>query len=359
MRVIQAAVVGAAIVAAVTPIPPGVVESWYSTWFYPPVQRVLTPVTNLVPVSTLDVLIVAALVAAGAFVVHTVRGVRRERRVAPIGRAAARLLTAAAIVYLAFVLLWGFNYRRIPMSQRLAVAPDPPSSAAVFELGMQAVSEMNRLHAAAHRHGWSGDLWSDESLVGAFGAVQRALSDAPAAAPGRLKTSLLTPYFRWTGVDGMINPFGLEVIANPDLLPFERPFVAAHEWAHLAGYADESEANFVGWLACLHGEDNARYSGWLYLYWQVSGEVGDGERRQLAEALAPGPRRDVNAIIERLRREQWPLLRMAGWAVYDQYLKANRVDEGIRSYGAVVTLILRARFEDGWNPVRRSPESSR
>jgi hypothetical protein len=38
--------------------------------------------------------------------------------------------------------------------------------------------------------------------------------------------------------------------------------------------------------------------------------------------------------------------------VYDSYLKANRVEEGVRSYGAVVNLILRARFEDGWRPVR-------
>ena len=66
--------------------------------------------------------------------------------------------------------------------------------------------------------------------------------------PGRLKRTLFGPYFRWTGVDGMVDPFGLEVLVNPDLLPWERPFVAAHEWAHLAGFADEAEASFVGWL---------------------------------------------------------------------------------------------------------------
>ena len=29
------------------------------------------------------------------------------------------------------------------------------------------------------------------------------------------------------GVDGMVNPFALEVLRNPDLLPFEVPFVEA------------------------------------------------------------------------------------------------------------------------------------
>jgi hypothetical protein len=73
--------------------------------------------------------------------------------------------------------------------------------------------------------------------------------------------------------------------------------------------------------------------------------------------LDEGPRRDVAAIIERMRKGQVPLLRDAGWRVYDQYLKANRVEEGVRSYGLVLTLLARTRFEDGWIPVRRlTPE---
>jgi hypothetical protein len=151
----------------------------------------------------------------------------------------------------------------------------------------------------------------------------------------------------------MVDPFALEVLGNPDLLPWEIPFVAAHEWAHLAGYADESEANFVGWLTCLRGGAAAEYSGWMFLYWQINGESGPEDRARLAAALSAGPRRDIEAVIERMRRGQLPFLRNASWRAYDQYLRANRVEAGVRSYGAVVTLILRARFEDGWTPVRR------
>jgi len=76
-------------------------------------------------------------------------------------------------------------------------------------------------------------------------------------------------------------------------------------------------------------------------------------RQRLWDGLDRGPRADLEAVSERVRRGQLPWLRTAGWAVYDQYLKANRVEGGVRSYGAVITLILRARFEDGWTPVRR------
>jgi hypothetical protein len=73
----------------------------------------------------------------------------------------------------------------------------------------------------------------------------------------------------------------------------------------------------------------------------------------LNAALADGPRRDINAVIARLRRGEIPALQKASWQVYDKYLKANRVEAGVRSYGEVVTLLLRARFGPDWTPIRR------
>ncbi len=348
-------IVGLALLFAFSPFPAAAsVEHWFSLVWYPRLQHVLTPVSNSVPFALLDLLSLSAMVAVAVAITHAVRAARRERRLAHVGRVAGRLVTAAAAIYLAFLALWGLNYRRVPMPERLVLDRPVPTSAEVVRLGMDAITELNALHAPAHAEGWGRDEWRDAALQGAFAAAQRLLSDAPAAVPGRLKQTVFGPYFRWAGVDGMVNPFGLEVLANPDLLPFERPFVAAHEWSHLGGFADEAEANFVGWLTCIRASRAAQYSGWLYLYWQISGEVSAADRAALWDAVAPGPRADVEAIFARLQRGQLPALRSASWLVYDQYLKANRVESGVRSYGAVVTLILRARFEPGWMPVRRA-----
>jgi hypothetical protein len=65
-------------------------------------------------------------------------------------------------------------------------------------------------------------------------------------------------YFKAAGVEGMTDPFFLETLVAGDLLPFERPFVIAHEWSHLAGFANEGEANFLGWLTCMKGSEDAR-----------------------------------------------------------------------------------------------------
>ena len=346
---IKAGTVVAAAVCALAPLSPSVVEGWYSTTLYPRIQQVLTPISNLIPFALFDVLTVGAVIVVLWAIVGSIRRARQTRRFSILLATLGNIAVAAAAVYLIFLLVWGFNYRRISMSQRLVVDREGPGADAVRALGERAVRELNGLYEAAHA-GADMPPWRDEALRGAFDRVQGFLSDAPRAVPGRLKATIYGSYFRWTSVDGMVNPFALEVMANPDLLPIERPFVAAHEWAHLAGYADESEANFVGWLTCLQGDARAKYSGWMFLYWQLSGEVGAEDRKQLTALLESGPRRDVDDIVERLRRGRWPLLQRSSWQVYDQYLKANRIEAGIRSYGLVVTLILRAQFDEGWRP---------
>ena len=359
---LQTVELGAAVLAVVlglAPFRPQSIESWYSTAMYPRIEQALTPVSNRLSFALLDPLFIILVVVVLVSVGLGVRDAWQQRTFGRLGRTLGHAAGGAAVIYVLFLLLWGFNYRRVQMPDRLAVAPARPTPEQVVELGVMAVAQMNTLYASAHPQEPNVPEWQDAALRSAFADVQRALSDAPQVEPGRLKRSMLGPYFRWTGVDGMVNPFGLEVIANPDLLPFERPFVAAHEWGHLAGYANEAEANFVGWLTCVRAAPRHQYSGWFYLYWQISGEVSAQERAKVNAALADGPRRDLNAVIARLRRGEIPALQRASWQVYDKYLKANRVEAGLRSYGEVVTLLLSARFDPGWTPVRRAaPPSS-
>ena len=356
---VRALVVLVAGICLILPVDAAFVERWYATGAYPFVQRAITPISNSLPFAMLDLLMVLSGVIVLWRSIRNLRESRRSRRIAPLARGAAGLLVWTAAVYLVFLAVWGFNYRRTPLTEKLMLDAATPDTAAVLGLGGRAVDALNRLHPEAHAEGWRHDLWRDARMREAFAAATGSLvDDASPTTPGRLKATLLGPYFRWTGVDGMVNPLALEVLANPDLLPWEVPFVTAHEWAHLAGYAHETEASFVGLLACLRGDAAAQYSGWLFVYWQAAGELPREDALRLGEGLASGPRADLAAIVERVRRGQFPLLRRVSWRVYDQYLKANRVDEGVRAYSEVLTLILRARFDDDWAPVRRASPPS-
>jgi hypothetical protein len=190
-------------------------------------------------------------------------------------------------------------------------------------------------------------------LAAALAQVNQDIGGAGMVRVGRPKTTVLDWYFRRTATDGMTDPYFLETLASTALLPFERPFVLAHEWSHLAGLADEGDANFVGWLACIRASPPSQYSGWLFLFSELTAAMRDDVRGAVAADLAEGPRADLSAIRARVAQQISPRLAAAGRQVYDRYLKANRVESGVESYARVVRLVLGVRFGPDWSISRR------
>jgi hypothetical protein len=279
---------------------------------------------------------------------------RRRHTAIQIGlRLVVRTTVLLAGAYLVFLGLWGLNYRRLRLAEKLqfdatAITPDAARMAT-----MATIDRLNELYAPAHEMGWRRFDAIDPDLAAAFVRADRALGSETAPVVGRPKATLFDFYFRRAGVEGMTDPYFLETLIQQDLLPFERPAVVAHEWSHLAGFADESEANFIGWLTCLRGSVADQYSGWLFLYRELNQAVRPPDRAEMSAQLAPGPRADLQAIAARVRRSLNPRVSAVGWRAYDQYLKANRIEAGTRSYNDVVRLVLGVRFGPEWTPLRR------
>ncbi len=347
----RASILVLAAAAGLTPLPPGGIDRVYSSDLYLRWQPWLTSASNLVPFAVFD-LLVLCLGAAwfGLAAVDRWRGGLAWLAVA--GRAAVRTAVWAAALYVAFIVLWGLNYRRVPLADKLQFEAAGVSAAAARSLAVRAVDDLNALHDRAHAGLSNGDE-APRELPTLFARAERALGASRLAVPGRPKRSIFDLYFRRAGVAGMIDPYLLETLVASDLLPFERPFVIAHEWGHLAGYADESEANFVAWITCLQGPPAFQYSAWMALFGDIIASVPRRDRAALVAALGPGPRADIRAMRERALRNISPPVSMAGWRVYDRYLKANRVEAGTASYAAVVRLLLGVRFSDGWVPLRK------
>jgi hypothetical protein len=300
-------------------------------------QWALTRLSNTVPFALFDVVCVAALCVFG---VALFRHVKRLGWIRGLARLAAGLLLMAAVVYIVFLTTWGLNYRRVPMAEKVVFEPSRITSAAAREFGAANAATLNRLFAAARARSLSL-----EELASSFDATIRRLG-AASIVPGRPKETLLGGYFHEISVSGMTDPFFLETLVASDLLEVERPFVIAHEWAHLAGYAEESEANFIAWLTCRHGDAVAQYSGALTMI----GYAPPG--RPLREVLDIGPRIDLWAMQYRYAQTN-PVVRAAARKGYDTYLKANRVEKGVESYDAVVQLILGTALEADGYPRRR------
>ena len=329
-----------AILGALIPFPAAAIEQLYSTGLYLRIQNVLTTASNTIPIAWLDIAVACFLIAAIELIVRRARlfGARNA-----FGRNLLTAIGAAAWLYLLFLVLWGLNYRRVPLEQKLDYNRARLTRDAAVSFINTAVAAVNEGYTAAHQTGASQD-----ALEAAFADAQIALGAQRLAVTGVPKRSLVSFYFRHAAIDGMTDPYFLEIIVNPDVLPVERPFVVAHEWAHLAGYASEEEASFVSWLTCVRGDATARYSGWLAAYQHTLAALPRNERDGV-NPLDEGPRQDLAAMAARYARSS-PIVRRAARGIYDEYLRANRVAEGIASYDAVVRLMIGTRFDDHWKP---------
>lgn len=336
-----------------TPTPAWMVDEFYSRDLYPWLQNGLTAFSNLVPIAVMDVLIVVAVVAVLYRLAMLVLVARHFTLWTAVWQGIRRVVRAAAVIGIVFLLAWGCNYRRVPLEALVTGGSRSMPPADVLE---QAVLDSNAL-AAGLRPSLEGGTWPSYAalaaeLGGPMDAALARLNLEPLARPGRPKFSvILTPFFTWAGVNGMVDPFALESIVHPGLLPFERPFVLAHEWGHLAGEADEAEASTVGWLACLNGSPAAVYSASLYLIMEGTASLPPASRRRVAAALDPGVRADIRAIAKRAEAEQ-PQVQYAASRVYDHYLRANRVADGAASYSRALSLILAPRVIDALHAYR-------
>ncbi len=98
----------------------------------------------------------------------------------------------------------------------------------------------------------------------------------------------------------MLAPFFLETLLNPDLTGPERPYVLAHEWAHLSGYAPEDDASFVGLLAALRAGPGGGIQRLARARIHHGGQLQPVTQKLVLQNLAEGPRQDQRAIYERV-----------------------------------------------------------
>ena len=329
----------AAVLLAIVPLPRLFIERYYSTFLYIHLQRVITSASNLVPFSLFDVLIIGILAAWARALVADIR-----RRKGAAVRVLVRSVVWGSVLYIAFVVLWGSNYRRVKLIDKLEIDAHGISQEGARSVAAASIERLNAIYGQAHFDSMQS------SLAGGFERAQRELGSVTTALPGRPKRTLLNPFFRWTGVNGMTDPFFLEILIDDSVLPIERPMVIAHEWGHLAGFADESEASFAGWLTCIHGSAADQYSAWLFIFEEMMPLVGDNARSELVRRLAPGPLEDLRAIAERRRRQVNPRASRLSSLVYDRYLKANRIPSGVANYGEVAGLLIGVQFGPDWTP---------
>ncbi|MDQ2908714.1 MAG: DUF3810 domain-containing protein [Candidatus Eremiobacteraeota bacterium] len=347
----EGAVIAAALALALVRPPAGWIERRYANGLYPQIDRAIRGATGPVPICVGDVLFVIAVVGLLAYWSFTLTHTRERLRHA--GRAAVRTLAVFAFIFVWFEIGWALNYSRIPLAAKIVVHPRRTDAPAVNGFANHVVDELSREADAAHREHarlMRRDPHDDDAFVPllkpTFEATIHRLGDVDPFSSVRVKPTMFQPFFAVSGTSGFTDPWTHEVNIDAGAFFFERPMYYAHEWAHIAGFTDESEANFISAIACTRSHDPLlAYSGWLLVWFNLPQDVVvTHPMRRLAydDIMAVRARyfARINRNVEHASRD-----------AYDHYLKSNHVAAGYASYGLFVRWMTGADFDSIGLPI--------
>lgn len=316
------------------------VEAIYARGIYPVVGPIVAFLPALLPFSLAAVLLLALVALALAGLVYAASSWWRGRLQlrSAIGKTLAIAVVAVALVFHAFYLFWGYNYLRPPLERRLGLE----DAARTEEQRLDFARRMVEAAAAARV---SVEPWDRDELNAlvdeAIAEAMIELEGRPAPVVSPLKGDLGSGFLARQGTRGVVSPLTLEAHVDLGLPAFVLPFSAAHEKAHLAGFARERDANFFAWYALTRSPDaRLKYSAQL----GVIHYFLNRETRPLAAPLEA----DLEALAAYEASHVSRGLQRASLEIYSVYLRANRIPAGIGDYAQAGGLIEAWIEQRGW-----------
>ena len=256
------------------------------------------------------------------------------------------LISFLAILYTSFMWLWGFNYLRVPVEQSMSFEPKP---ILVKDLKSKLVARLPELMAA-------------RKVIPGVDAMAIDTSYMPPDFEEKIRTHIQDCLIKYdypahTDVQGRFLPKGIllriktagvyfpfvgESNIDAGLHPLQYSETLAHEFSHGYGFGDEGTCSFIAYLALKDSDDPfIRYS-LLLDYWRTLAtnylRYDNEDYRAFRGTLPIGLIADLDAIAEN-RRKYPSIFPNARNVIYDSYLKAQGIEEGLQNYNRVIMLV--------------------
>lgn len=234
------------------------------------------------------------------------------------------------LLFTLFYWVWGFNYFRTPLSEKLDLTFSPVSDSTRLDLTHSTLSKC--IHLSEELSLIEDEELSSLLLVNGLNMAD-TLSFLSAADLEVVPVDPPTLFLR-IGISGMYFPYTGQGQYESELGPIDKAFTMAHEWCHAAGVAPEHEANFLAYLMCTSSENkNIQYSAYMHLlnellfYYKISDST---TYDQMRTRFTPIMNQHVEERKAQFEKYSGPVSELSDEMI-DQYLQFNQ-QEGIQDY---------------------------
>ena len=321
---------------------PEVVEQYYSNGLYVYISHLLRIVFGWIPFSIGDILYSILIILILRWFWKTRKTWKTQRK-----ENLLRIVSSFSVFYFVFHLLWGLNYYRVPLFEKMNIEKEY-SDADLLDFTQKLIAKTNAIQL---------QLTKNESLKVVFPYTQEQVFKMNLKGYENLakqhtffkykypsiKKSLISLPLTYMGFGGYLNPFTNEAQVNYLGPMYTFPMTTNHEMAHQMGFGSESECNFIGFLATVKNDNlYFQYSGYsnALRYCLGNWKVRDEKvLEQLLKTINPGIRANYKESID-FWKQYDTIIDKGFHAFYDQFLKANQQKDGLDSYSKFVDLMV-------------------
>ena len=321
---------------------PNAVEVYYSNGLYSIISKIERIVFGKIPFSVGDILYSILII----YILYSLWKTRKTWKY-NWNNNLLKIAGGISIFYFLFYSLWGANYYRVPVFEKMRIARDYTEED-LYNFTAKLIAKTNEIQEKITHNPTQKVInpYKQETIFkmsqNGYSHLYDQYSFFKYQIPSR-KKSLYSLPLTYMGFGGYLNPFTNEAQVNYKLPMFNFPNVVCHEMAHQIGYASESECNFIGFLACINNDD-------LYFqyacctvalrYCLENVYLKNEEQFKLFKSTLNSGILENFKESELFWRQYDTIIDKGFHAFYNQFLKINQQKDGIESYSKYVNLLI-------------------
>lgn len=298
--------------------------------------------------SVCELIIVLAIIGGVVYIIFSLaQMIRNGRAASGLYKLAVTITMIFCVIYGGFCVLWGVYYYSSDFEEQSGIYAEPVSDQQLLTVTRYFTVKLNSYADAVSRD--ENGVFNEEmnAIFDHSSVLYNSVCDVFPCLEGdqlRVKPFFFSEILSRISFTGFFFPFTGEAninIASPSCLI---PSTIAHEIAHQRGIAEEDEANFVGILACLEDGDPVYcYSACLLAYIHLSNALYKTDREAWSEnyeTLSTGVIADLKANNAYWAKYENSVAEKASNAVYTGFLQSYGQEQGLKTYGACIDLLI-------------------
>lgn len=257
------------------------------------------------------------------------------------------ILNFISMLYLLFHFLWGLNYYRIPLHEKIGIEKEYTKEQ-LQNLTLKLIAKTNQLQLKLEKEHYKKVVfnYSEQQMYemapNGYTNLPKPLSHIQYQHKS-IKSSIFSLPLSYMGFGGYLNPFTNEAQVNYLKPKYSSPLTICHEMAHQTGMASESDCNFIGFMAASSNKNvYFQYSAYAFAlnYCLYNLEImEEGSSKIYKTYINKG-------VLANFKENKTFWKQYHSWIdtffenIYDTFLKMNQQKDGMESYSKFIGLLI-------------------